>query len=349
MDFSDSHRLVMYGRSKETIRNFISAQLNGARCVNCHGMYVPSLDMGRRLCSVHPRTSSGQSISPGHVVKYGLDGRSLPEHFTCCGRSVREATHGSGCTQADHWTGAERWMPLYPGEARDDVQVSFGESLGFDRSQHYASAWLRVLPTFILPLLGRDVDEVIAQTHAVEYTTQASILRPDGQGQQVIIKAGTYRLHVDLRDAYIHMTTAFGLPRECLMRKGNVTVPSSSSSSDALQETLRLAIPTYNRNALAASATAPNPSGEAIGEMSKLIFGRTLGQQQQPSSSSVTSCDAASRQATLQRSEYLKNPDRMWKVVDRALEPLFLNPLNTFFPFIIFSWMGEGPETMLQQ
>lgn len=346
MDFSDSHRLAQYGRSKATIHEFIEAQMNGACCLNCHEMYVPALDMGRRVCCVHPRASSGQSVTPGHLLKYGQTERSLPEHYACCGKSVRDAPRG--CTRADHWTGAERWMPLYPGEARDDVHVSFNQSLSYDRSQHHAAAWVRVLPTFLLPLMGRDVDEVIAATQATEYTSVSSILRPDGQGRVIVIETGTHRLHVDLRDAYIHMTTTFGLPRDCLARQSTARPDALlSGASGALQETLRLAIPTYGRQTTAGmhAASSSSAAGDAMQELSKAIFGRTLGNPK-PQPVAAATEQSSSRRAVVQRADYVRNPERAWKVIDRALEPLFLNPLNAFFPFIVFAWMNKEPEPL---
>lgn len=345
MDYSDSHRLAQYGKSKGAIHDFIRRYLSGARCSNCHAMYVPALDIGHRGCRVHPRITSGESITPGHFLKYGNTVRSLPDRYACCGKSTR--SEEPGCTRADHWTGAELWMPLYPGEARDDVSVTFNPGVGYDPSQYHAASWLHVLPTFLLPLMGRDVDDVIASTGAKEYTSLSSILGADGQGRTLVVNAGTHRLHVNLRDAYVHMTTTFGLPRECLAcQQSGAHAQLLSSTSEALQETLRLAIPSYGRQPLTVAA-APSSSADALQELSKTIFGRTLGSGDGLPARDVRAIDGAgSRRAIVQRAEYLKSPDKTWKLIDQALEPLFLSPLEAFFPFIIFSWMDEEPTAL---
>lgn len=346
MDFSDSHRLQRYGKSKEAIREFIQHHLAGMRCSNCHVMYVPAINMGHRSCSVHPRITSGESITPGHFFKYGNTSRSLPNHYACCGKS--SLTGALGCTRADHWTGVEPWKPLYPGEARDDVGVTFNPGVGYDPSQYHASEWLRILPTFLLPLIGRDVDDVIASTGAKEYTSLSSILGADGQGRTLIVNAGTHKLHVNLRDAYAHMTMALGLPHDCLVGQrssAHATHPLFATSG-ALQETLRLAIPSYGRQQMAVTV-APSSSADALQELSKTIFGRALGTGEGPVTREVRAGDGLdARRAIVQRTEYLKSPSKTWKLIDQYLEPLFLSPLDAFFPFIVFSWMDTEPTAL---
>lgn len=362
----DTVREARYSEALGRLTECVTWHLRSHTCTTCGVIFQPAGHHGLRRCAVHPRASSGQSITADEVLDGGGGPRASLNHYLCCGWSVPGRTQTDrihlppvgvkGCTRADH-IAHDGWRYLYPSSLRRHVNVRFHSQFAEDITEARAAAWFHMFPSSILPLIGREFGEFVSSTGALYFSKISDILEPWGGAKIAIYTAGGYEFRLDMKEAYLTLLNTFALPLDALQHteaRGHgenilgTDIKEEFEGASDLLETLRIAIP----GAPTAASAGPKRDAEdqltsAMRATRRLAFGSSHATTEPIASQwSFPGSVARPRVLTQGHSDRALN-DHAWRTMQEELWQSLARPRHAFYPFFIFPWMAPVPDIVL--